>query len=113
MSEQEELKARLMQDVEALIDQMLAKGPRSEEIRLRETEKSAVATGEKVKAVIVQHLLDSHQEQAEGVKCPHCGKRLGMKDYRSRQVVTEAGEVQITRAYYYCEECRAGIFPPG
>ena len=39
--------------------------------------------------------------------------RLGMKDYRSRQVVSEAGEVKLTRAYYYCEGCGQGVFPPG
>ena len=102
-----------MEDLEALIDQMLAQGSRPEEMTLREAEKSAVARGEKVKAAIVQHWLDSHQEQAEGVTCPDCGKRLGMKDYRRRQVVTEAGEVRITRADYDCPDCRAGIFPPG
>ncbi len=113
MNEQEELKARLMKEVEEVIDRMLANKPESRDITLRYAEKTAVATGEKLKAVIAQELLKEYGGQGEGVDCPGCGQRLGMKDYRSRRVVTEAGEVEVRRAYYYCEECRKGIFPPG
>lgn len=113
MSEQEELKARLMKEVEEVIDRMLVNKPEARDITLSYAEKTAVATGEKLKAVIAQELLKESGGQDEGVDCPGCGQRLGMKDYRSRQVVTEAGEVEIRRAYYYCEACRKGIFPPG
>jgi hypothetical protein len=112
MTEEEQLKARLMKDIEAEIDRMLCNKPAAEEITLRYTEKTAVGVGEKLKEVIAQALLEEHSEQAKEVKCPGCGKRLGMKDYRSRQVVTEAGEVELRRAYYYCEGCKQGIFPP-
>lgn len=113
MTEQEELKARLMKEVEEIIDRMLANKPSAEEMTLRYAEKTAVAAGEKVKAVIAQQLLKSGSEGQPEVRCPGCGKRLGMKDYRSRRVVTEAGEVEIRRAYYHCEDCHQGIFPPG
>jgi uncharacterized protein with PIN domain len=113
MSEQEELKERLMKEFEGIIDRMLANKPEARDITLRYAEKTAVATGEKLKAVIAQELLKEYGEQDKGVECPDCRKRLGMKDYRSRRVVTEAGEVEVSRPYYYCEECRKGIFPPG
>lgn len=113
MTEEEQLKARLMKGIEAEIDRMLANKPEPKEITLRYAEKTAVQVGEKLKEVIGQALLEEHQEEAEAVKCPQCGKRLGMKDYRSRQVVTEAGEIELRRAYYYCEACQQGIFPPG
>lgn len=113
MTEEEQLKARLMKDIEVEIDRMLASKPRNEEITLRDTEKTAVGVGERLKEVIAQALLENHREQAKEGTCPSCGKRLGMKDYRSRRVVTEAGEVELRRAYYYCEGCEQGIFPPG
>jgi len=113
MSEDEELKARLMKEFEAVIDGMLANRSEARDITLRYAEKTAVATGEKLKEVIAQELLKEYGEQEEGVECPSCGQRLRMKDYRSRRVVTEAGEVEVRRAYYYCEACRKGIFPPG
>ena len=113
MNEQEELKARLMKGFEEVIDRMVANKPEARDITLRYAEKTAVATGEKLKAVIAQELLREYGEQDEGVDCPGCGQRLRMKDYRRRRVVTEAGEVEVSRPYYYCEECRKGIFPPG
>ncbi len=113
MSEDKELKARLMKEVEEVIDRVLANKPERRDITLRYAEKTAVAAGEKLKEVIAQELLKEYGEQAKGVDCPSCGRRLRMKDYRSRRVVTEAGEVEVRRAYYYCEGCRKGIFPPG
>ena len=113
MNGQEELKGRLMKEFEGIIDRMLANKPEARDITLRYAEKTAVATGERLKEVIAQELLKEYGEQGEGVDCPGCGQRLGMKDYRSRRVVTEAGEVEVRRAYYYCEACRKGIFPPG
>jgi hypothetical protein len=112
MTEADQLKARLMKDIEAEIDRMLANKPACEEITLSYTEKSAVGVGEKLKEVIAQALLEEHREKAQEVKCPSCGKRLGMKDYRSRRIVTEAGEVELRRAYYHCEGCEQGVFPP-
>lgn len=114
MTDKDHLKARLMKEFEAEIDRMLANRPKlEEEVTLRYAEKTAVGAGEKLKEVIVQALLEAHEEQEHLVNCPTCGKRLGMKDYRTRQVVTEAGEVEVKRAYYYCENCQQGIFPPG
>src|SRR5574341_83167 len=96
MNEQDELKARLMKEFEAVIDRMLANKPAPEAISLRYAEKTAVATGEKLKEIIVEELLGSHREPVKAVHCPSCGKRLGLKDYRSRQVVTEAGEIELS-----------------
>jgi hypothetical protein len=54
MKEEENLKAELMKEVEEVIDRMLANKPATEEISLRYAEKTAVATGEKLKEVIVE-----------------------------------------------------------
>lgn len=113
MDEHADLKARLLKELEAVIDQLLVNKPAPEEITLRYAEQTAVAAGEKVKEVLVQELLEEHWEPPQIVTCPGCGQRLAMKDYRCRQVVTEAGEVRVRRAYYYCEGCKRGFFPPG
>jgi uncharacterized protein with PIN domain len=113
MDEQTDLKIRLMNELEGIIDRLLMNKPVPEEITLQYAEKAAVAVGEKVKAVIAQELLDDQRARPQEVACPGCGKRLRMKDYRRRRVVTEAGEVGVRRAYYYCADCKQGIFPPG
>jgi DNA-directed RNA polymerase subunit RPC12/RpoP len=109
----EERKAALMQEIEALVDKILSEKPAPDEIDLRDIEQAAVRAGDQVRQAIAQHLLEETEETPAEVRCPGCGKRLGMKDYRSRQVVSEAGEVKLSRAYYYCEACGQGIFPPG
>jgi len=108
----EELKKRLMGAVEEVIEWMLATQPGPDEITLQEAEQAAVVTGEKLKEVLIRYWVENHREHPQAVNCPDCGRRLGLKDYRSRQVVTVAGEVKVRRAYYYCAECRGGIFPP-
>ena len=109
----DERKAALMQEIEALVNKILSEKPAPDEIDLRDIEQAAVKAGDQVRRTIAQHLLEESEETPAEVHCPSCGKRLGMKDYRSRQVVSEAGEVKLTRAYYYCEECGQGVFPPG
>jgi uncharacterized protein with PIN domain len=106
-------KAELMQEIEVLVEKMLSEKPDANEIDLREIEQAAVKTGEQIKQLLAQHLLEEERDPPEQVNCPQCGKRLGIKDYRSREVVSEAGEVKLNRAYYYCEDCKQGIFPPG
>lgn len=109
----DERKVALMSEIEALVDKMLSEQPAPDEIDLSDIEKAAVSTGDKIREVIAQHLLEEAARKAGEVYCPTCGKRLRMKDYRSRRVVTEAGEINMRRAYYYCEACGQGIFPPG
>jgi len=111
--QREKRKAALMEELEEIVSQMQREIAALAELNLRDIEQAAVKTGEKVKQVIGQHLVDERKESTEEVECPSCGKRLWLKDYRSRQMVTEAGEVKLTRAYYYCPECKQGIFPPG
>ena len=48
------------------------------------------------------------------VACPQCGRPMHQKKKRQRRRVQgRAGEVALSRAYYYCDHCRVGLFPPG
>ena len=48
------------------------------------------------------------------VKCPQCGRPMHPKKKRQRRrVQSRVGGVPLKRAYYYCEACRVGLFPPG
>lgn len=42
-----------------------------------------------------------------------CGGRWVFKGYKERQVMSTLGSIRIRRAYYICERCGAGLFPPG
>jgi hypothetical protein len=59
--------------------------------------------------------LLKNQEQAAPIveKCKTCGKEMRNKGQKQKTVVSQLGELELERGYYYCGECGAGIFPPG
>ncbi|MDW8067289.1 MAG: hypothetical protein RML46_00060 [Anaerolineae bacterium] len=42
-----------------------------------------------------------------------CGGNWVFQGYREREVMTTQGRVKVRRAYFTCDCCGAGIFPPG
>jgi uncharacterized OB-fold protein len=46
-------------------------------------------------------------------KCKTCGKEMGSKGEKRKVIESQIGEIEMERGYYYCDECGAGIFPPG
>ena len=49
----------------------------------------------------------------EGVVCPDCGEVMIYKGKSGRDVEHLEGQTELSRAYYYCAQCAAGLFPPG
>lgn len=110
-SKKNELKTRLLKEYEELLGQLLEEKPADNEIMLEDIEQAAVRVGEQAKQQIAQALSEEVDQRAAA--CPECGSAAPLKDYRSKQVVTTAGEIKLKRAYHYCETCRKGFFPPG
>ena len=110
-----ELKARLLAQAEAAIDELLAKKTAPATASLADIEQVVRQAGETIQDAMTTALLQASGEElaAQWPTCPTCGKRLLAKGKRPRRVVTEAGEAVILRDYYYCRHCRTGIFPPG
>ena len=111
----EELKRELMAKAEAAIDEMLAKKPANNKITLRDIEGLAIQTGQRLEAEVLGSLLKSSgtDSRVNGIVCASCGKTMQRKGWRKRRVISEAGESEIERPYYYCEQCKTGAFPPG
>lgn len=109
-----ELKARLMAEAEATIDQVLATRPAPAAASLAEIEQAARAAGQQIAQVVTAELVSaSAAELPPWPKCPKCGGKMKNKGKRRRRVVTETGEVELERSYYHCAACGQGIFPPG
>jgi uncharacterized protein with PIN domain len=53
------------------------------------------------------------RQPSEAPSCVRCGEKMKDKGRKINQVVGMVGEMKIERAYYYCEKCKAGSFPPG
>jgi uncharacterized protein with PIN domain len=110
-----ELKAHLMAQAEAMIDELLARKPKAEDITLSEIEQLAIGRGQDFREAVLKSLAQesSQSETRQAVRCPECGQAMHYKGKRSKEVVTEAGEIHLERDYYYCPACQRGLFPPG
>lgn len=114
----EELKAQLLAEAEATIDKLLAKRSPANKITMREISQLAIESGQHVQTAVLQTLVkasesESRVHQQEVPVCPHCGTSMSHKGKRTRHVVSEGGETTVARDYYYCSQCKAGVFPPG
>ena len=106
----EELKAQMMAKAEAAIDKLLAEKKPADEITLTEIEQLALQAGAEIEQKVTQALVEASQEemQAPEPMCPECGKPMHGKGRKRKRIVTESGEVEVERAYYYCEACVMG-----
>lgn len=110
-----DLKAHLMAQAEAMIDELLARKPKAEEITLSEIEQLAIGGGQDFREAVLRSLAgeSSQSETREVVRCPECSQTMHYKGKRSKAVVTEAGEIRLERDYYHCPACQRDFFPPG
>lgn len=115
MSKREEIKGRIMERMEARLEKILGEDEAVEGMTLTEIEEAALEVGEELEAAITAELAKAGEtrEERERPDCPGCGDELRHKGYRTKEVITRTGEVKIRRAYYYCQTCRRGFFPPG
>lgn len=112
----EELKAQMKAKAEAIIEQLLAEKKGPHQITLSEIEQEVQAAGEAIKAALTAGLVEQVSEEpvaVPGPQCAGCGQEMHYKGHKTKRVVTQTGEVSVERAYYYCETCREGLFPPG
>lgn len=80
-----------------------------DEIAHQVTPRRQALMGELLTQLACQH---GQGEAAEGLSCAECGHRLVYKGKPQRAVGHLEGEMRLRRAYYYCPQCRTGVFPP-
>jgi len=115
MPNADDLKARLMAQLEASIERLIAQQPPSDQITLRDMERLVKKAGGEIEAQVMQALIEANEtlKHPERPLCRECQQPMRNKGKQRRKVVTEAGEIEVKRTYYYCEECQEGFFPPG
>jgi hypothetical protein len=98
----DELKAKLMTQAEAVIDEILAKKKPVEQMSLRDIVALALESGQQLEEAVLKTLSNEQPDTASSaVVCAQCGGRLHAKGKRGRDVVTAAGELRFEREYYY------------
>lgn len=110
-----ELKAELEAEAARLIEETLAWNDQAEAPTLTDIEEQVLKFRKALGERLAQALVET-QPSVEPVlvRCPQCGRPMHQKRRRQRRrVESRVGQVPLQRAYYYCEHCRKGIFPPG
>lgn len=109
-----EVRARLVAEYEARLDEALAALGSDGEVTLEQIENRAAQLGREIAQQLNQTVLEADSGQsAVGPSCPQCKHEMSYKGLKPRYLRTRNGEVCVKRAYYYCADCRCGLFPPG
>ena len=115
MSLTEESLAGLMTaEADATIKELLAQGKTAGAMTLEEIEEAVLEAGRRFQVVLTEALIQAAQAEADRVRplCPECEGKMRHRGYRDKPLVTQAGEVILRRAYFRCERCGRGLFPP-
>jgi hypothetical protein len=64
-------------------------------------------------APLLAQLAQRADERVVAPVCETCGEPLRYKGTPQRQVAHREGEAALSRAYWYCDSCDQGLFPPG
>ena len=110
-----EMKAELQVEAERLIDALLDWTDQTDAPDLTAIEDEVLKLrqqfGEKLAAAVVEQQPTTAPLT---MPCPRCGRPMHQKKKRQRRRVQgRVGGVALNRAYYYCDHCRVGLFPPG
>lgn len=110
-----ELKAELEAEAARLIDEALAWNDQADEPTLTDIEEQVLKFRKQFGEKLAEALAESQASvEPLTVRCPTCQRPMHRKRRRQRRrVESRVGQVPLERAYYYCEHCRKGIFPPG
>lgn len=107
-----ELRAALEAQAKTQIEAALAKSEGMKSITA--IEELAYETGRRLgQAIEAELLTEREQVSGPGPACAECGQEMRYKGTKQRYVVTRNGEQQLERGYYYCPDCKRGLFPPG
>lgn len=109
-NKKDELKAKLLAEAEASIDQMLSDERMSAKMSLSEIEDVIGSLEMDFRQRVLREVMGEQENQV--TKCPDCGGKLRNKGKYSKRLVTLRGETELERHYYRCDTCGKGIFPP-
>jgi len=111
----EEKRVRLEVKARQVIDEYLDWEEKHPKPKLTEIEDVILELRKELGREMAQMLLEEQEERkpVPGPRCSQCGEEMGYKGQKGNQVESRVGLLEIERGYYYCPECKEGIFPPG
>jgi uncharacterized protein with PIN domain len=110
-----EIKAELEAEAARLIDALLDWTDQTEAPNLTQIEDQVLGLRQQFAEKLAEAAVDRQATTAPlMVTCPQCERPMHQKKKRQRRrVESRLGAVALNRAYYYCDHCHVGLFPPG
>ena len=111
----EEIKAGLLAEAETLIDEAFDWDDETESPTLRDIEQIVLKLRKRFGERIAEAVIERQAERrpVPGPSCPECGAEMQYKGQKQSGIESQVGALGIERGYYYCAQCRRGLFPPG
>ncbi len=109
-----EVKGKLMQQAELLIDQLLDWNEQTTRPTLTQIEDIVLQLRKQLGEQMALAVIDSQEAKrpTPGPRCLACQQEMHYKDMKDNTVDSRVGTLPLERGYYYCETCRTGLFPP-
>jgi uncharacterized protein with PIN domain len=104
-----------MKEAESLIDELLDWTDSTPQPNLTQIEEVVLELRKRFSEEMAQEVIEAQEakQPVVGPPCPECEQEMRYKGQKSVAPQTWVGEVEMERGYYYCEECKVGLFPPG
>jgi hypothetical protein len=112
---QGQIKAIFMAEVGELFDELMEWDEQTQEPDLTQIEEKVLELRKRFGEQIAQKVILNQEERqpAARVICAGCGGEMIPKGMKGSQIETRIGNLKITRGYYYCLQCKQGLFPLG
>lgn len=110
-----QMKVELMQQAEGIIDELLDWQEANEQPDFSQIETKVLELREKLSVKMTGVTLEGQAavRPVPGPSCPGCQGEMRYKDMKDNSLSSWVGQVVYRRAYYYCDRCKRGLFPPG
>ena len=111
----EQLKATFMVEAEEMFDELMEWDEQTQGPDLTQIEEKILELRKCFGEQLAQQVILRQEERQPSARviCPGCGGEMGLKGMKGNQVETRIGNLEIVRGYYYCPQCKQGLFPPG
>lgn len=109
-----QLKAELLAQAEEVIDELLDWHEGAEAPTLTQIEDVIIKLRRRVSEGMANAVVEDQEavRPVPGPACPECGEEMHYKGMKEVSVEGRTGAIDLLRAYYYCDRCRRGLFPP-
>lgn len=110
-----EMKVSLMKEAEAVIDELLEWDVETKKPNLSQVEGKVLELRQRLSEQMAKTVIENQAavRPVPGPECEGCGQEMRYKGQKANTVASWVGELKLERGYYYCDQCRTGLFPPG